>query len=201
MLKAFFDIEIGPAEWGSAEYTLRLGEDSWRCTASYIGLHPLNQLIHSAVDLYNHIFELPLPEESAIWECWALDEPGGILLRVTSEGRKVKITVYYSLMDDFVLGQDRCPDISAVAECLIDYWEYAEAIYRAAAQVILKQGFVGLRSGWRPGYWDADNQREVLPVERFFYLAALVRHRAPRPVLGLAEEIAILSAIAEEVKS
>jgi hypothetical protein len=80
-----FEIQTGVVDVGWCDFSVRLGSDTWSCHASCIDDHPLYPLIHSAVDLYNHIFEDPLPIENAVWDSLAADEPGGIVIRATPE--------------------------------------------------------------------------------------------------------------------
>ena len=63
-----FQVTTGPVEVGLCDFTVRLGESSWSCRASYISTLPVTELIHSAIDLYEHLFEDPFPLENAVWD-------------------------------------------------------------------------------------------------------------------------------------
>lgn len=196
-----FEVTIGVADVGWCDFSVRVDNASWQCQASYIGDHPLNDLIHSAIDLYTHIFEAPLDEEQAVWDCRIADEPGGILIRTIPDGKNVRVQIFEFQSDDQWPKFEALPEIPPVAEAIVDYWSYADAIFQAGARAVAKQGFTGLRNGWIPQGWDVDFHFEVLPIEHFLYLAALVRDRAPRKRMSLAEEIAILRDIEGENKS
>jgi len=196
-----FEVITGVAEWGGGDFTVRLDNSSWRCRASYIDQHPLHGLIHSAIDLYDHIFVAPYEIEDAVWDCRAADEPGGIVIRVTPEWENVRVQIFHYLSGSLWPSPKTSPEIPPVADRLVDYWNYAEAIWYDAARAIARQGFTGLRDAWEPNRWDADSHFEVLPIEHFFYLAALVRYRSPRKSMSLSEEIAILRDMEEKNKS
>jgi hypothetical protein len=199
---SIFEIITGVVEVGWCDFTVRVDTASWKCRASYIGQHPLHDLIHSAIDLYTHIFEAPLEEEDAVWDCRVTDEPGGILIRAIPEWKNVRVQIFDFQSDDSFWPEPKTsPAIPPVADTVVEYWSYAEAIFHAAARAIARQGFTGLREAWEPHGWDVDFHFEVLPVEHFLYLAALVRDRAPRKRMSLAEEIAILRDIEERNKS
>lgn len=187
-----FEIHTGKVEWGWSEFAVRLGEGRWSCMASYLGHHPLHPLIHSAVDLYHHIFEAPLPDENAVWDSQATDEPGGIVIRAVPQAENVRVTVFL-LPDEYSI-----TDTTSVGEGLVDYWSYAGAIQADAARAIVRHGITGFRFGWVPGRWDIDSHFQVFPVEHFLYLSALVKYRSPKQEMSLTEELALLSHLREE---
>ena len=194
-----FEVRTGTAECGWCEFSVRLGDDSWSCNASYISDHPLNPLIHSAVDLYNHIFENPIPIENAVWDSLAADEPGGIVIRATPEGECLRVRIYrYDEVHFWGGDTTTLPEIQPAAEGLVDYWAYADAIVEDGARAIARQGITGLRNGWQHCRWDIDAHFEVLPVEHFLYLAALVKYRAPKVGMNLEEELLLLRGIQAE---
>lgn len=196
-----FEVITGLVDVGWCDFTVRLDTSSWSCRASYIGQHPLNGLIHSAIDLYTHIFEAPLEEEDAVWDCRATDEPGGIVIRATPVAANVRVRIFYYQSDLLWPNPKTSPEIPPVADRLVEYWSYADAIFQDAARAIARQGFTGLRNAWEPHGWDVDFHSEVLPVEHFLSLSALVRYRSRRKSMSLAEEIAILRDIEERNKS
>ena len=193
---SIFEITTGPVDHGWCDFTVRLGDGVWNCHSSYIGSHPLHALIHSAIDLYNHIFEDPIPVENAIWDSLAADEPGGIVIRATPKIENVRVQIYQYL-DDPLYPSPKAPEIPPAADAEIDYWTYADAIFLDASRAIARQGITGFRNAWEPNRWDIDAHCQVLPIEHFLYLAALVKHRAPIKGLRLEEEIAILTELGE----
>jgi hypothetical protein len=50
-----FEVITDFVDVGWCDFAVRLDNSWWRCHTSYIGQHPLNDLIHSAIDLYTHI--------------------------------------------------------------------------------------------------------------------------------------------------
>lgn len=188
-----FEVRTGAVDEGWCEFLVRLGDESWSCHASYIGHHPLNPLIHSAVDLYNHIFEDPILIENAVWDSQVDDEPGGIVIRATPEGDKVRVRIYiYDGVDSFWPDPATLPEIPPTAEGVVDYWAYADAIFEDGSRAIARHGITGLRNAWQPNRWDIDAHYEVLPVEHFLYLAALVKHRSTKAGMDLEEELLLL---------
>ena len=194
---SFFEIRTGPTEVGWCDFSVRLGEASWNCHASYIGEHPLRNLIHSAVDLYHHIFEIPIPAKNAIWDCWTLDEPGGIVVRAIPEAQFVRVQVFQFTEDQLWPDPKMPPQMAPSGDAMVDYWDYAGAVLLDASRSIARQGITGLRNGWQPAGWDIDFHGQILPTEHFLYLAALVSHRAPRKEMSLKEEITILEKVAQ----
>lgn len=195
---ADFEILVGPAEAGWCDFTVRLNTLSWTCHASYIGDHPLKVLIHSAVDLYNHLFEDPIPVENARWDCLAADEPGGLFLRITPHSGNVKVTLFSYTSEMLHPNPENCPEVPPAAEAVMSYWDYAEGVLFAASRALARQGVTGLRNGWVPNMWHIDGHFEVFPMEHFLYLAALVRDRTPKTDMNLAEERAILADLEKE---
>lgn len=188
-----FEVRTGAVEYGWCEFSVRLGDDSWSCNASYLGHHPLNPLIHSAVDLYKHIFDYPIPIENAVWDSNVEDEPGGIVIRATPEGECVRVRIYcYDEVDSFWPDPNKIPEILPAAEGLVDYWAYADAIIEDGSRAIARHGITGLRNAWQTNRWDIDAHFEVLPVEHFLYLAALVKYRSPKAGMSLEEELLLL---------
>jgi hypothetical protein len=195
-----FQIVTGPVEAGSCDFTVRLGESSWSCRASYIASLPVTELIHSAIDLYEHLFVEPLPMENAIWDSLAADEPGGIVIRATPEESKVKVVIFHYPSEPMWPKPDELPEIPPVSSGLMDYWTYADAIYEDAARVIARHGFTGLREAWEFGSWGIDGHWTVFSIEHFLYLAALIKHRSPRRNLTLEDELDLLREILEKSK-
>ncbi len=188
----------GSVEFGCSDFTVRLGAQRWHCRASYISYHPLRDLILSAVDLYDHIFNSPIPVENAVWEICAHDEPGGIVVRAVPCGEQVNIRIYHYTGDKLWPNPKNTPEVGPVAESLVNYWQFAEAILTDAARSLANHGITGFRNAWEPHRWDIDAHWEVLPVEHFLYLATLVKHRVPIYAMTLTEEIALLSEIMEK---
>lgn len=196
-----FEISTGCVDVGWCDFLVRLGDKSWSCQASYIDHHPLYPLIHSAIDLYNHIFEEPIPIENAIWDSLAADEPGGIIIRATPEEQNVKIKIFHYPGEPLWPDPKKLPDISPVAEGLVDYWTYADAIFQDAARAVVRHGFTGLRNAWEPNRWDIDSHNPVFPVEHFLYLAALIKHRCPRKEMSLEDELCLLHELKQKYRS
>lgn len=190
-----FQVTTGPVDAGWCDFKVRLGESSWACQASYISTFPVAELIHSAIDLYEHLFENPIPLENAVWDILAADEPGGIVIRATPEAGKVKVTIFHYPTEHLWPKPNELPEIPPVASGLIDYWSYADAIYEDAARVIARHGVTGLREAWEPGSWGIDGHRPVFPFEHFLYLAALVKHRSSKRNLTPEEELILLREI------
>lgn len=188
-----FEIRTGAVDFGWCDFFVRLGDESFSCHASYISDHPLNPLIHSAVDLYKHIFDYPIPIDNAVWDSPAADEPGGIVIRATPEGECVRVRIYcYDEVHFWGSDTSMLPEIPPAAEGLVDYWTYADAIFEDCARAIGRHGITGLRNAWQPNRWDIDAHYEVLPVERLLYLAALVKYRSPKAGMSLEEELVLL---------
>jgi hypothetical protein len=190
-----FQISTGAVDAGWCDFKVRLGESSWACQASYISSFPVAELIHSAIDLYEHFFENPIPLENAVWDILAADEPGGIVIRAAPEDGKVKVTIFQYLSEPFWPKPDELPEIPPVASGLVDYWSYAEAIYEDAARVVARHGITGLREAWEPHSWGVDGHWPVFPFEHFLHLGALVKHRSCSGDLTLDEEIGFLREI------
>ncbi|HEX5314020.1 MAG TPA: hypothetical protein VFX38_03805 [Gammaproteobacteria bacterium] len=175
-------------ESGWSDFTVSLGESSWKCRASYISAHPLVDMIHTAVDLYDHIFVAPMPEESSTWDITACDEPGGLLIRIVSIEGENRASVF-RLDDQFK------PQAVPVGEGTIDYWQFADAVFSDAARTVARYGFIGFRDRWFFPNWDRDYHYEALPIEHFLYLAALIERRKPVNEITLADEIGLLRKI------
>jgi len=190
-----FQISTGPVEAGWCDFKVWLGESSWACQASYISSFPVAGLIHSAIDLYEHLFEDPIPLENAVWDILAADEPGGIFIRVTPEAGKVKVTIFHYPSKPLWPKPNELPEIPPVAIGLVDYWSYADAIYEDAARVIARHGVIGLREAWEPNSWGVDGHRSIFPFEHFLYLAVLVKHRSSKGNLTLDDELRLLREI------
>ena len=196
-----FEIHTGPVGTGSCDFTVRLGDASWSCSASYIDHHPLHYLIHSAVDLYDHIFVEQVPVRNAVWDSLAADEPGGIVVRATPAGQNVKVSVFHYPDEPLWPSSEKLPAVPPVAEGLVDYWAYAEAIFEDAAAAVVRHGFTGLRNAWEPNRWDIDAHHQVLPIEHFLYLANLVMHRSPKNGMTFQEELSLLNEFTQKYAS
>lgn len=188
-----FQILTGNTDAGWCNFTVQVGEVSWACRASYIGSYPLFPLIHSAVNLYNQRYMDSIPIENAVCDSYITGEPGGILIRATPEGDRVAIHVFC----DSELVQSSSIDCSrAVASTVIDLWEYLDAIFADAHKAIARQGFLGLRNGWRGlSHWGIDFEYSILPIEQFLYLAYIVRHRKPPVDSSFTDELDLLELI------
>jgi hypothetical protein len=196
-----FEIMSGAVEVGLCDFTVRLGESSWSCQASYLHSLPISDLIHVAIDLYEHLFEDPLPLENAVWDALAADEPGGIVIRAMpadDQAKLVKLTIFYYPTEPMWPKPDELPEIPPVAEGLVDYWEFATAVYNDAARTLLRHGTIGLRSAWEPGHWGIDGHWSVFPFEHFMYLATLVKYRRSKESLTFEEELTLLREIREK---
>ena len=144
-----FEIQSGVVDVGWGDFSVRVGDHAWSCQASYIAEHPLNPLIHSAVDLFDHLFEDPLPIENAVWDALAADEPGGIVIRAVPQAESVRVKVFL-YHEQLWPDPEKVTDIPPVANIVMDYWAYAEAIFNDASRAIARQGFAGFRNGWEP---------------------------------------------------
>lgn len=194
-----FEITTGPTRNGWCDFTVRIDSASWKCQASYIGEYPLNPLVHSAVNLYCHIFVDPIPLENAFCDSIIADEPGGILLRATPSGENVNLHIYVDTEDAFAYGDPRVAERELVASSCINYWEYAEAIYRDLGRAISRQGIIGLRSGWSGEQkWGFDFEFNILPLEQVLYLAFLLRDRAAPSDSSFWDELAILGEMVQK---
>lgn len=189
-------IDTGPVDVGWSKFTVRLGSSGWTCQASYICSHPLRDLILAAVDIYDHIFVAPLPTENAVWDAVACDEPGGIVVRAIPIERQVRVSLY-DYTDGTILWADsnNRPEIPAAGNIVVDYWDFADAVFMDAARAVVRHGFTGFRDGWTPNRWDADSHFEVLPVEHFLFLAGLTLRRQPTYRMTLDEELELLNEI------
>ena len=189
-----FEIQSGVVDVGWGDFSVRVGDHAWSCQASYVAAHPLDPLIHSAVDLYDHILEDPLPIENAIWDSLAADEPGGNVIRAVPQAEYVRVKVF-RYREQLWPDPAKLTTIPPVADVVMDYWAYAEAIFNDASSAIARQGFAGFRNGWEPGSWNAETHHCTLPIERFFYLASLIKNRTPRKRLSFQEELSLLTNI------
>jgi hypothetical protein len=115
MLTLPFQVTSGPVEAGWCAFEVRLGESSWSCQASLISSLPVSELIHSAIDLYEHFFEYAIPLENAVWDNLAADEPGGIVIRATPEDGKVKVTIFHYPSEPMWPKPDELPGIPPVS--------------------------------------------------------------------------------------
>ena len=192
-----FEIRTGPVGDGWCDFTVRLGDASWSCSASYIDHHPLHYLIHSAVDLYDHLFVESVPVQNAVWDSLAADEPGGIVVRATPAGENVKVSIFYYPGEPLLPSPEKLPEIQPVAEGLVGYWTYADAIFNDAAKAVVRHGFTGLRNAWEANRWDIDAHYQVLPIEHFLYLANLVMNRSPKCGMTFQEEISLLNVLSQ----
>jgi hypothetical protein len=190
----------GNVKSGWSKFTVRLGDKSWDCCASYIESHPLKELVISTVDIYDHIFNRPVPKENAVWRSVAQDEPGGIIILAIPKDEMVEVSVYL-LTDDFD------PDLLEGTlkplpdgQIIVSYWDYAEAVFIDAARSIARHGFTGFRQEWEPCRWDIDAHRQILPIEHFLFLANLIRERKPEYALSFSKEISLLVWIRDEFK-
>jgi len=191
-----FEIITGPVEYGWCDFSVRVGGNVWSCQASYVGEYPLDPLLHSAVNLHNHLFIDPIPEENAVCESRILDEPGGILIEARPEEGAVAVRVFHDPGNNEL---NQIADDSLVATLELDYWEYASAIANDARRAVARQGFVGLRNGWEgPEHWGFDFEYGIFPVEQFLYLLHLVRDRQPPVNRCLSDEILLLQQVANE---
>lgn len=208
-----FEVRTGLVDTGWCDFYVRLGDQSWSCRASYIGEYPPAPLIRSAVDMHTRLFKSHWRGGKSFWDSKITAEPGGILIRVSPSGTMIKVTIFYSESDIFDSRNidrptaDR-PYIPPVAEGLVDYWDYADAIFVDAAKAIVRQGFVGLREAWNPGSWGADFDgydphfpMDPFPTDHFFYLAALKKYRSPKPKMSFEEELSLLQQLHEQYKS
>lgn len=194
-----FEIMTGPTSDGWCDFSVRVDSDSWECRASYIGEHPLNPLVHSAVNLYGHIFVEPIPLENAVCDSIITDEPGGILLRATPSGHNVNLQIYIDPGNEFMSGDVKASERSLVAETSMDYWDYAGAIYCDLGRAISRQGIIGLRNGWRGKQnWGFDFEYNILPLEQVVYLAFLLKDRVAPTDSNFWDELAVLGEMARE---
>lgn len=192
----------GPVEAGWSEFTVWIGESSWTCNASYLGSHPLSQLIHLAVDIHEHIVENADCEGDDIWTAWAIDEPGGIVVQAAPvNGCKLEMSVFQFKKEDLLTMQKDPPDIPPNGECILEYWDFAKAVFNDAARAIARQGITGFRHAWEPFHWGDGFHFTALPVEQFFYLANLVMDGEKKPGLSLKEEIQILETVMRKIKN
>lgn len=186
----------GPVDAGWSKFTVRLGQQQWTCQASYLGTHPLRELVFAVLDIYDCDFADPgAPAFELCWDIWARDEPGGVFIRVgIRANQRVNVRIYRNLIEDKYLPRLDVADpaIIPVAESVVDYWQFAEAVFDDAARSLARHGITGFRNGWYPDRWDVDAHYEALPVEHLLYLGALVKNHAPVKGLSLAEEIAML---------
>jgi hypothetical protein len=186
----------GPVEVGWSDFTVRLSSSGWTCHTSYICSHPLRDLIFTAIDIYDHIFGNPVPEENAVWDTIACDELGGIVIRTIPLEKQVRVSVFNYTGDASLWSKpENLPDMLPVGEATIDYWEFADAVFMDAARSIVRHGFTGFRERWEPHRWDIDAHFEVIPIEHFLFLAALVQRRQPSYGMTFQEELEILNEI------
>jgi hypothetical protein len=191
-----FEICTGPVDVGWCDFTVRLGDGSWSCAASYVDLLPISQLVYAAVDLYDHYFEYGDPIDDAIRDVLAADEPGGIVVRLVPEADKLRVTVFHYPMNHWMPKPDELPEIPPVASGLIDFWTFANAVYEDAARTLSRHGVIGLRMAWN-GKWHVDDHHPVFPFEHFLYLTALLKSKSRTSPLTFREELALLDKLEE----
>ena len=195
-----FEIETSDVVDGLCDFGVRLGDGSWHCQASYIGDFPLKPLLVSAVELnsFIHQDEDDRVIEDPVWDSRTADEPGGIVIRARPAGDDVAVTIYYYEGEPLWPDPKKCPDVAPVAEAVITFREYAEAIYRDAVKVLVKHGVTGIHHHWSLGRWDKGEVSDVFPVPHLLRLAAILKGRVENTPLSWPEELAILREITSE---
>lgn len=190
------EFTTGTVDAGWSDFTIRLGKEQWTCQASYVDAHPVSGLLFAAVDLYDHIFRYRIPVKNAIWRVSASDEPGGIVLQIVPVSTQVRVSIFlhHELMPD----PAKLPSVKPSGQMLVDYWEFAEAVYRDVARAVVRQGFTGFRQAWEPCKWDVDHHFQVLPIEHFLFLACLVQERQPCYGLSFGDELRLLRRMQED---
>ncbi len=195
------DIEFitGPVEVGWTDFTIRLREHSWSCNASYLWSHPLNELILSAVAIWNHIYNEPYTIENAVWYSNALDEPGGIMIQAIPQNEDVEVSVF-QYRDDIVIDLDKKPDFPPAGVLLVNYWDYAKAVFTDASRTIARHGFTGFHQEWNlPHSLEERSHIAAIPIGQFLYLAQLVmKNKKDNFGLSLNDEIELLQKIQTE---
>lgn len=156
---------------------------------------PITGFITTALNLYDHFYLTPWELEYAVWDCSVIDEPGGISVRITPEGEEVKISIFQH-QKEWRRPGNKLPDIDPVAEGVIEYWDFSDAVADELARIVVREGFTGLRRGWLCEDWtdeEIDSLPPVIPLPQFFYLITLVRDRSHRLSMSFDEEIELLN--------
>jgi hypothetical protein len=166
-------IAVGETADGWCKFEVRFGDRAWRCSASYMGQYPLCPLIHAAVELPREFddAEYGWNDDQDAWDCMAVDEPGGIVLRLIPltgrEERRMRLQVFHSLRDNLGSLLDKPPE----AEGVITLDAFARAVYAAAADALARQGITELSLNWESHLLTRENTSLVVfPVDRFLHL-------------------------------
>lgn len=193
-----FHLFTGICEAGWSDFTIGFRDRSWSCNASYIGTHPLGNLLPSAVGMFLFLYEEAIVP--AQWKTVVADEEGGIAIISRLHGKQVKVIIYVYASDECGLfpTPEKFPDILPVAEELIDYWDYAHAIFDAAQESIVRQGFAGMSEGWDPGNWGDHEASDAFSLAHFFHLASILKYKRPRQNMTLSDEIKLLEKLLEK---
>lgn len=164
-------ISCGPVDFGWADFAVSLDSHEAHCSASYLGYHPLQQLIPLPLDIANHFID-PLPADNAIFRMDVVDEPGGLAIIFKPHATEfVDVDVRLREISDGV-GDDR--EESSLFSGTVRLLDLAAEVYREAIVNIKRHGLVGLRRGWEPRSWDADSPRWFFPIEAFLMLRRLL---------------------------
>ena len=183
MMLPSFKITIGPSEAGWCDYQVSLKEKSWKCKASYIAEHPIHELLVSIISLHYYLFVDDSMVTHPRWDAKAIDEPGGICIRLTPDSdHKIHVAVFQNLHDK--PDPDSSPKVQPVGETSLDFWELAASIHETAQECLTQQSLTELRIGWlMDSHAWASDYHSIFPLEHFFYLSALL-NKEPKIVIS-----------------
>jgi len=164
-------ISCGPVDFGWADFAVSLDSHEARCSASYLGYHPLQQLIPLCLDIAS-CFARPLVLDDDDLRVDVIDEPGGLAIVFKPHPKEyVDVDVRLREITDGV-GDDR--EESSLFSGTVRFRDLAAEIFREATENLRRHGFVGLRRGWEPRRWDCDSPRWFFPIEAFLLLRRLL---------------------------
>lgn len=159
---------------GWCGFGVTAGNGNWQCCASWLGNHPICDLMMIAVAAHQHYFHQAYPADNAFRSLEVEDEPGGIEITFRFLPEKI-IEVRIEQYKKGTLKPDADEMVhSPYYIGQISLRQLIEEAYRCGARLLRENGLTGTRVGWCGWQWDSDPPACVFPVDYFIFLSEYI---------------------------
>ncbi len=166
-----FSIDCGVSDAGWCRFSVTVAGQTHACSASWLGGHPVCELLQIAVHAHQHYFIEAYRDEPATETLDVQDEPGGIRVVFRFLRDQVLRMTITQLTEGILRPDPEYIRSEPYFDGFVTLRNLMSEAYAAAARLLREQGITGTRMRWLGWRWDLDGPECVFPVDHFIYVS------------------------------